>query len=214
MGKVCKWRRFNDSEVSESIWGRIEPILINNYPWDENGYKPRVEVRFFYIGTRLCLHYTSFESEIVTKHRNMNEPVYEDSCIEFFFNPDPINNDRYFNFEINAIGTLLLGWGKDRHNRTLIDNGSLDIFNLKSSVDKDLVSEYKDNYWTLEFEIPYSFIEEYYGKQSFLSGKKMKGNFQKCGDETRFPHYGSWNRIDTPSPDFHRPEYFGDLILS
>jgi hypothetical protein len=49
--------------------------------------------------------------------------------------------------------------------------------------------------------------------QDFSSGKRMKGNFQKCGDKTKFPHYGSWNRIDTPEPDFHRPEYFGDLIL-
>jgi hypothetical protein len=25
------------------------------------------------------------------------------------------------------------------------------------------------------------------------------------------PHYLSWNRIDIPQPDFHRPDFFGEL---
>lgn len=213
MGKVCRWKRVKDSEISQSIWQSIDPIIISDYPWDENGYKPKVEVRFFYTETRLYLHYTAYEKEIRAVYKEMNEPVYTDSCVEFFFNPDPENHDRYFNFELNAIGTLLLGLGSDRNSRSLIEDVSQDIFNIKSSVGKDNVHDYRDDFWTLEFSIPYSFIEHYYGKQDFTPGKRMKGNFQKCGDETKFPHYGCWNRIDVSQPDFHRPEYFGDLIL-
>ena len=213
MGKVCKWKRIKDSEVNEAIWQGIDPSLIEDYPWDENGYKPKVEIRFLYTESRLCLHYTSYESEIRAIYTNMNEPVYTDSCVEFFFNPDPENDDRYFNFEINVLGALLLGLGSDRNNRSLIEDISQDIFNIKSSVRQDMIGEYQGSYWTLEFSIPYSFIEKYYGKQDFSSGKRMKGNFQKCGDGTKFPHYGCWNRIDVPEADFHRPEYFGDLIL-
>ncbi len=213
MIKVCRWKRFRDSEVSPTIWERIDPVIIDNYPWDENGYKPKVEVRFFYTESRLYLHFMSYESEIRAVYRNMNEPVYTDSCVEFFFNPDPDKDDRYFNFEINAIGTLLLELGSGRNNRLMIQDVSQTIFNIKSSISPDSVEEYRGDAWTLEFSIPYCFIEKYYGKQDFSSGKRMKGNFQKCGDKTKFPHYGSWNRIDTPEPDFHRPEYFGDLIL-
>jgi hypothetical protein len=213
MGKVCRWKRFDDNEIKESIWEGIEPIIIENYPWDNSGYKPRVEVRFFYTKSHLYLHYTAYESEIRAVHRDMNGPVHTDSCVEFFFNPDPEGDQRYFNFEINAIGTLHLAFGSDRNNRSLIEDITPDIFNIRSSVDKDRVDEYGDDRWVLEFSIPYSFIEKYYGKQNFSSGKRMKGNFQKCGDETKFPHYGCWNRIETPEPDFHRPEYFGDLIL-
>lgn len=213
MSKVCIWEKIRDKEVNETIWQELEPIFIQEYPWDENGYKPKVEVRFFYTESRLYLHFTSYEKEIRATYKNMNEPVYTDSCVEFFFNPNPDNDDRYFNFEINAIGTLLLGLGRDRDNRLLIEDISQDIFNIKSSVDRDKAHEYQNEFWTLEFSIPYSFIEKYYGKQDFSPGKKMKGNFQKCGDETKFPHYGCWNKIDVPEPNFHRPEYFGSLIL-
>ena len=41
----------------------------------------------------------------------------------------------------------------------------------------------------------------------------FKGNFYKCGDETKTPHYGSWNPIENPTPDFHRPEGFGELVI-
>ena len=43
-------------------------------------------------------------------------------------------------------------------------------------------------------------------------GAAMRGNFYCC-DETLHPHFGSWNPIKAPEPDFHRPECFGRLIL-
>jgi hypothetical protein len=36
-----------------------------------------------------------------------NQQVYEDSCVEFFVAPS--NDGIYFNFEFNAIGTILMG---------------------------------------------------------------------------------------------------------
>ena len=43
--------------------------------------------------------------------------------------------------------------------------------------------------------------------------KAVRGNFYKCGDKTAHPHFVSWNPVGTPSPDFHRPEFFGELLL-
>ena len=41
----------------------------------------------------------------------------------------------------------------------------------------------------------------------------IRANFYKCGDKTAHPHYLSWSPIDTPKPDFHRPDFFGELLL-
>jgi hypothetical protein len=41
----------------------------------------------------------------------------------------------------------------------------------------------------------------------------LRANFYKCADNTRIPHYVSWNPIEVASPDFHRPEFFGELLL-
>ena len=44
-----------------------------------------------------------------------------------------------------------------------------------------------------------------------LDGARMTANFYKCGDKLQTPHFLSWNRIDLPSPNFHRPDFFGTL---
>ena len=59
------------------------------------------------------------------------------------------------------------------------------------------------------FTLPGSFLQEIYGKQ-LSSGGIVKGNFYKC-DETIHPHFGTWNRVIAPQPDFHRPECFGEM---
>ena len=41
----------------------------------------------------------------------------------------------------------------------------------------------------------------------------MKANFYKCGDRLKQQHYLSWNPIDLPRPNFHCPEFFGELTF-
>lgn len=41
----------------------------------------------------------------------------------------------------------------------------------------------------------------------------MIGNFFKTGEQTPVHHTLSWNLIDLDKPDFHRPEWFGKLIV-
>ncbi|MFY9152364.1 MAG: carbohydrate-binding family 9-like protein, partial [Prolixibacteraceae bacterium] len=44
-----------------------------------------------------------------------------------------------------------------------------------------------------------------------VSGKKMRGNFYKCGDGLSVPHFVSWTKIKTEKPSFHEPAFFGGL---
>ena len=204
---------FSEKHESGFLWENVPSLTIGEFPWDENGYKPRTEVRIFYTEKGLRLRFKSYEQKIRAECLNMNDPVYNDSCVEFFFNPDPEHGAKYMNFEINPIGTLRLGFGPNRYSRTLIKNVSPKIFNIKPSLSAETHKDYKGPFWIIEYTVPFIFIEQYYGKLSFQTGKRMKGNFYKCGDKTQFPHYGCWNRIDNPVPDFHRPEFFGDLVL-
>ena len=47
-------------------------------------------------------------------------------------------------------------------------------------------------------------------KAATSPGEAMAGNFYKC-DESIHPHFGSWNAVVWPKPDFHRPECFGAI---
>lgn len=215
MNNVRVWnvRYVDDTKVNSKVWEEIPPLFIDNFPWDENGYKPKTEVRIFYSDTKFYLLFKVFEYEIRAECVNINDPVCTDSCVEFFFNPAPERDDRYMNFEINPIGTFLLEIGKDRYSRKPINDVSPEMFEIFTSVTKDSVKNYKGPLWMVQYSIPFSFIEKYYGKLDFCCGKVVKANFYKCGDKTRYPHWACWNKIEAPYPDFHRPEFFGELIL-
>ena len=63
--------------------------------------------------------------------------------------------------------------------------------------------------WSVAMGIPFDLL----GYPEGVRPSVLRANLYKCADETAVPHYVSWNPIDTPAPDFHRPEFFGELIL-
>lgn len=67
----------------------------------------------------------------------------------------------------------------------------------------------KAHQWELSLVIPVSAFFRH--EIDNLSGLIIHGNFYKCGDKTAHPHFLSWNPIDIPSPDFHRPDFFGEI---
>lgn len=203
----------NKGQPSE-IWPEIPFLTIGNFIWATNDYRPLTKAALFYTDTHLHIFFKSWEEKITVTHFNMDDNVYEDSCCEFFINPLPSVQDKYFNFEINAAGTLLLGLGTDRHDRErfVFDNFK-ELFQIKTSVTKENLDEYDRGYWTLEYAIPFAFFEEYFGKLPLEPGHGMTGNFYKCGDATEYPHFGCWNLISDPVPDFHRSSFFGKLYF-
>jgi len=186
---------------------------IGCYPWNTNNYMPKTEFSLCRSESGLHLIFKSYEEKIVVRNLKYNSNVFEDSCVEFFFKPNPDCDDRYLNFEVNAAGVLLLGIGCSRLNRRLISDISPGIFGIRSSVDILSINFYEGPAWTIEYLIPYQFITEFFGKIHFVKGYHMSGNFYKCGDKTQYPHYGCWNPIKKDVPDFHRPECFGSLVL-
>jgi len=214
MKKEYVIKKASEAEVSaEGFWDEVDIISIDCYPWDKNGYRPKVEAAVVYTEAGFHVYFKAYEDSVTVKHFNMNEMVCKDSCVEFFFNPKTETDDRYLNFETNAVGTLLLGFGRDRWNRHLITDIPPEIFKIKTLLDKDAAEHFKGPFWTVRYFIPYTFLEKCYGKLDFKSGYRFEGNFYKCGDETKFEHYGCWNPVEKDQPDFHRPDFFGTLIL-
>lgn len=207
-------KRLTEEDVAHNmIWENIDKADIACYPWDQNGYRPKSEARVVYTERGFHVYLISYEKEIMATCKNMNDPVYRDSCMEFFFKPNPENDGRYMNFEINPFGTLNLGIGKDRFDRNKITDVLSEIFNIYPSVTKISLQNFSGPFWYIRYLIPFDFIESRYGKLSFRSGMKMTGNFYKCAEDTAYPHFGCWSKVISKTPDFHRPECFGSLIL-
>ena len=75
------------------------------------------------------------------------------------------------------------------------------------------VAEIFDDYWTVTYKIGFDFIKKYYPDFDITKTKKIKANLYKCGDNTDTEHYLSYFVVGCEKPDFHRPEYFGEIEI-
>lgn len=138
-----------------------------------------------------------------------NGNVWEDSCCEFFVS-DP-QDGTYYNFEMNCIGTMLASKRRNRNDFTLFTDAQLDRIVRLTSLEKGRAIEGESGIfsWRAAMGIPFDLIG--IGKKHLPSS--LRANFYKCGDKTAHPHFLSWNPVKTSAPDFHRPEFFGELKL-
>lgn len=180
-------------------WNSVPTALLDimHYPAFPSPY--RTEGQLVYNDRALYVHMKTTERKIRAYCSNRNDEVCEDSCMEFFIAPDS-DDIRYFNFEINAIGTLLL-YVCNKRIEMVPTTDDARIFNIKSIISNDG--------WELFYEIPFSFMTKYFNKIS----PTMIANFYKCGEKTEPRHFSAWNKPQDAPSDVHRPEDFGLLIF-
>jgi len=134
-----------------------------------------------------------------------NAPVYTDSCVEFFIEPEP--GEGYYNMEFNCIGTCLAGFGKHRNDRVRIPEETIRKLRYHTRISNDdpdgLI------HWDLALIIPAEMF--CFHRIATLQGLHTTANFYKCGDELPEPHYLSWVPVKVAVPDFHSPDFFGKL---
>lgn len=175
---------------------------VEEVPWSSYPYKPDVKFNIVHTGTHILLSYLVEEAEVRHVNTAINSAVWEDSCVEFFISFD---DKGYYNFEFNCIGTALVGFGKGRNNRELLPETLVKRIECFASMEKKANSVE----WQMQAIIPLSVFMHH--DIINLEGKTCKANFYKCGDKLSQPHFLSWNRIETPEPDFHQPAFFGDI---
>jgi hypothetical protein len=191
-------------------WQGIEEIKIEDYLWMENQYCPEVVVKACYSDEYIYVKFLVFETKVKATYLNVGDPVFKDSCVEFFINLFPKETEEYFNIELNAIGTIKMGYGIKR-NRKYLNASDLSDMKVVASIKQPVTGLHGSDYWELYCAIPIKVLEKISNKK--FKGDDAIGNFYKCGDETEFKHYGVWNLIENSKPDFHLPEYFGKIIF-
>lgn len=178
--------------------------------WEkEYPYCPLVSFRIVHTGEAILVEY-KVEEETIRAVAEDKGNVWEDSCCEMFLSLP--NEKTYYNFECNCAGKLLIEHGAGRGVRERASKEVL-LRVLRWSSNGDVCFDEKpsNGIWKMALIIPVDcFFKD---NLETLSGLRMRGNFYKCGDKLSKPHFLSWQRILTETPDFHRPEYFGDLFF-
>lgn len=196
-------------EISEQLSAHCSAQSIENVNWNEFPYKPEVRFLIGHGNTEIYLQYNVRERNTRARYLQDDDPVWNDSCVEFFFSP--AEDDTYYNLEVNCIGTLLLGYGHKKPNRKRAGQDILKKIRRISSLKHEVAEFSGEINWSVTLAIP---VDVFYGHAiNSLSGMQCRANFYKCGDEMKEPHYLSWMPIHTVSPNFHLPEFFGNVYF-
>lgn len=185
-------------------WSQVPFLQVENILWLPKT-ETRMAAQLCYDASGIHVHLCAHEKHIRAEHRMPLAMVCEDSCMEFFFSP--VEDDaRYFNIEMNPLGTAYIGFGTDRHNLVRLVLKEEDTLLRKRAARLE-------GGWELFYTVPISLLRLFYPNYSLRSGMKIRANIYKCGDLTENPHYIAWNNIELPNPEFHAPEFFGEMTF-
>ena len=118
----------------------------------------------------------------------------------------------YYNLECNCIGTVLLGAGLNREHRERANQNTLGSIQRWASLGRKPFGEIlHPTEWEVALILPYTAFFKHRIRR--LEGNVVKANFYKCGDRLPQPHFLSWQPIALEKPNFHCPQFFGELAF-
>lgn len=202
-----------DADWNKEVWKNIPAITLSNTMGKIPDFLPRTEAKLMYNDEFVFGIFKVEDRYVRSVNTEINSPVSNDSCVEFFFTPGEDVSVGYFNLEINCGGTPLIRFQKQQN----VGQKKMDIKDIKKieiahSMPRIVEPEIKEpTTWTIEFKIPLNIIDQYYKIKKPDAGVKWRANFYKCGEETSNPHYLTWNKVENPFPKFHLPQFFGEL---
>lgn len=183
-------------------WEAVDTGYIDVYSWGGE-YRPKAYFKAVFVeNDGFYVKMTAEEGDPKAVYENDMDPVYKDSCLEFFA---MLKSDGYINCEMNSKGAVLAAFGKGRGSRIPV----CDI----AGKTVEVTANREDRKWSVVLRIGTEIIEKLYGATDISEGFVFKANAYKCGDDCEFPHYGAFSEVGAEKPDYHRPEYFVDFKL-
>lgn len=174
--------------------------------WKEFPYAPEVSFHVAHTDKALVVLFDVKEDHLRAVSLEDNGPVWEDSCVEIFLSVP--GKEGYFNFETNCIGTSLAAYRRSKTDADMFGPEQMSQIGTVASLPHEGIDRQSEGQeWSMLKIIPFSLLG--------LAGKPemLKGNFYKCGDKCAHPHFLSWAPIDLPEPNFHCPDFFGEILF-
>jgi len=199
----------SDSELCVMVRRQGCKMNIDKVNWPEYPYAPKATAHLAHDGEKLYCLYDVTENNLRVETLHDNGPVWEDSCVELFV--ADADGKHYYNFETNAIGTALASRRISRTECVHFLPEAMDRITRIPSLPRKRTDRFSEDgiSWQLLVAIPFTLM----GYEKGVLPDALRINLYKCGDKTNMPHFLSWAPVVTPSPDFHRPEFFEKVEL-
>lgn len=185
-----------------------------NYQW-QNVIKPETKAGIVLGEDALYAKFVVNESNPYNKQHKNFDSISSDSTCELFLSfPDSqvqgkyvgvLEKNLYINIEINSEGYCNARYAKTRKDRIQFTEAqikALDINVTKTAND-----------WTLTFKVPKDFLNSLTGYDVFATGNGFSYNLYKIAEAKPVEHYASYNKINSPTPNFHKPEDFRSAVV-
>ena len=182
-------------------------LPIDKVNWQGYAVPPKAKVHLAYVeGNGLAVRLFSDETDLLATVNVPDGMVCRDSCLEAFSDFAPQVGKGYINFEINPFAALHEALGVGRKGRCYTREMGVAPTEPITSVSGDG--------WEAMFIVTLPHIEAIYGVSELNKGDIIKANFYCCADDKPTgAYYASAFPIVTEQPDYHRPEFFAELII-
>lgn len=187
--------------------GARSDISVVNWP-EVSPYRPMTSFACAYSKKYIYIDFLVRCNYLRAENTADQSPVSQDSCVEFFI--DPRCDGHYWNFEFNCIGAINASHRSERPNPTRLNTAELASVRRWPSCGDRAFCEIQGLFtWDLLVAIPLELM----GFDGDSIPEHARANFYKCASATSEPHYLSWSPICIDHPDFHRPDFFGDIYF-
>jgi hypothetical protein len=204
-----------NAEWDKPAWRDVRPLKIQNPMGDAPLFTPSVQAKMMYDDNNLYVIFLVHDRYVRCVVKDFNGPVYEEPAVEFFFSPDNALPQKYFNLEINAIGTPLMHFND--HNlkeHVELKKEEMEKIHIAHSLPDLVDTEIKEPVsWTIEYKLPLSIVEIYSKIDRPSPGVSWKANFYKIAEKGTNVHFLTWSEVINAIPNFHLPKFFGTIIF-
>lgn len=183
----------------------LKSFEVGNLLWGTQQIPRTYGALGFVEGDGFYLKMTCEEENPLRVYQEFGDPVYKDSAMEAFFMFESETGKGYFNFEMNANGALLTEFGTGREGRKKLDPEIGKLLECRA--------EMKEDQWSVSLHLPLKVLEKFYGTFEIKEGYKVRCNFYKISETKETEHYASCFPIDSETPNFHLPEFFGTATI-
>lgn len=184
---------------------------LESYHWEaETPYRPDTYFKIGVVNDELVAILKCYEKSPKAQYVNRDDPIYLDSCLEFFVAPVE-NRAEYINVEMNSKGAFLCEFGKLKPERCFIS----EITSLSPRVETFSSVDGNGAFWGVKAVLSKDFISALYKiDKKDIMFTEIRANFYKCGDDCDVPHYLAFSPVTTLPPGFHNPECFASFKRS
>lgn len=203
-----------DAVWDKPFWQKVAALETVHVHWPvQSEHRPPTRVKLQYDAENLYVIFQVYDRYVRAAAGQTHGEVWKDSCVEFFFAPNSARPHAYFNLEANCRGVLLAQHHTGpRQNSRFLAVEDCEKIRLAASITEPFEGQINEPLeWTLEYALPFGILSTYMEIDRPAPGVCWRANFYKCADECSHPHWLSWSPLDIPEPDFHRPEFFGQM---